>query len=62
MVWNIKEGFKDDLDQFAYQINSDTDDAINTVVHHVVKHLEDPKTHARVFVLDVSSAFTTIQL
>lgn len=49
MLKKFKEEVKDHLDlcQFAYQINWGTDVAILTVVHHVSKHLEDPKANAR---------------
>ncbi len=63
MVWRLKEEVKDHLDpyQFAYQINRGTDDAILTVVHHVLKHLEDPKAYASLLFLDLNSAFNTVQ-
>ncbi len=49
MLKKFKEEVKDHLHpcQFAYQINRGTDVAILTVVHHVSKHLEDPKAFAR---------------
>lgn len=63
MVWKLKEEVKVHLDpyQFAYQVNRGTDGAILTVVHHIVKHLEDLNAYARLFFLDLSSAFNTVQ-
>ncbi|KAL8566693.1 hypothetical protein ACOMHN_050342 [Nucella lapillus] len=52
--------FQDPL-QFAYSPNRSTEDAINTVVHTVLHHLERPGTYARLLFLDFSSAFNTIQ-
>jgi hypothetical protein len=47
--------------QFAYMANRSTEDAINTLLHGVYKHLEQPKTYVRMLFLDFSSAFNTIQ-
>ena len=52
---------KQDPLQFAYSPNRSTEDAINTLLHSVCKHLEKPKSYARVLFLDFSSAFNTIQ-
>ena len=52
--------FQDPL-QFAYTLNRNTEDAILTVTHAVLKHLEKPKASARMLFLDFSSAFNTIQ-
>jgi hypothetical protein len=52
--------FQDPL-QFAYTRNRNTEDAILTVVHAALKHLEKPKAFARILFLDFSSAFNTIQ-
>ena len=50
-----------DPHQFAYRRNRSTEDAILTLVHHAQKHLDPPKTSARILFLDFSSAFNTIQ-
>ena len=50
-----------DSHQFAYRRNRITEDAIITLVHHAQKHLDTPKTSARILFLDFSSAFNTIQ-
>ena len=46
--------------QFAYAKNRGTSDAISTLTHRVLKHLEDAKTYARLLFVDFSSAFNTI--
>ena len=38
-----------------------TDDAINTIVHLIVQHLENPKAYAGQLFIDFSSAFSTIK-
>ncbi len=53
MVWKLKEEVKDQLD--PYQNKRGTNDAILTMLHHVVKHLEDPNAQARFFFLDLLS-------
>ena len=50
-----------DPHQFADRRNRSTEDAILTLVHHAQKHLDTPKTSARILFLDFSSAFNTIQ-
>ena len=50
-----------DPHQFAYRRNRSTEDAILTLIHHAQKHLDTPKTSARILFLDFSSAFNTIQ-
>ena len=54
---------KDVLDQFqfTYKDKRGTDDAVNTLVHLVLKHLEQPKAYTRLLFVDFSSAFNTIQ-
>ena len=52
--------FHDPL-QFAYSRNRSTEDAIVTITHSVVQHLERPGSYARLLFLDFSSAFNTIQ-
>ena len=47
--------------QYAYCPNRSTEDAIVTLLHSVLKHLEKPKTYSRMLFLDFSSAFNTIQ-
>ena len=47
--------------QFAYRQGRGTDDAVNTVVHVVLKHLDKPKAYARLLLIDFSSAFNLIQ-
>ena len=47
--------------QFAYSAGRSTDDAILTMLHHLVTHLDKPNTYARVLFIDFSSAFNTIQ-
>ncbi|KAF7645306.1 hypothetical protein LDENG_00206710 [Lucifuga dentata] len=47
--------------QFAYRQGRGTDDAINSIVHLVLKHLEDPRAYARMLFIDFSSAFNMIQ-
>ena len=54
------KSFQDPL-QFAYTPNRNTEDAILTVTHAVLKHLEKLKASARMLFLDFSSAFNTIQ-
>ena len=50
-----------DPHQFAYRRNRSTEDAILTLIHHTQKHLDTPKTSARILSLDFSSAFNIIQ-
>ena len=45
----------------AYTPNRNTEDAILTVTHAVLKHLEKPKASTQMLFLDFLSAFTTIQ-
>ena len=54
---------KDALDpfQFAYKDKRGTDDAVLTLVHLVLKYLDQPQAYARVLLVDFSSAFNTIQ-
>ena len=47
--------------QFAYEQSCGTDDAINTIVHLIVKHLENTKAYARQSFIDFTSTFNTIQ-
>ena len=54
---------QDDLDplQFAYRHGRGVNDAIATLLHSVLKHLESPGCYARILFIDYSSAFNTIQ-
>ena len=47
--------------QFAYRQGRGTDDAVNTVVHLILKHLDKPKAYARLLFIYFSSAFNLIQ-
>ena len=59
----LYDDVKDVLDpfQFAYKDKRGSDDAVNTLVHLVLKHLEKPEACARVPFADFSSAVNTIQ-
>lgn len=50
-----------DPHQFAYRAKRGTDDAIITLLHSLVKHLELRRSYARILFIDFSSAFNTIQ-
>ena len=54
------KGLLDPL-QFAYQAGRGVEDATLFLINVLVKHLEAPKTHARLLFVDFSSAFNTIQ-
>ena len=47
--------------QFAYSKNRSTCDAISTLAHLTLKHLEKQFTYARLLFVDFSSAFNTIR-
>ncbi len=47
--------------QFAYRQERSTDDALNSISHLTLKHLEDPKAYARLLFIDFSSAFNSLQ-
>ena len=47
--------------QFACRQGRGTDDAVNTVVLLILKHLDKPKACARLFFIDFSWAFNLIQ-
>lgn len=64
----LKVGVADKLDplQFAYRQGGGTEDrgtedAIDSIMHLILKHLESPKAYARLLFIDFSSAFNTIQ-
>ena len=46
--------------QFAYSKNRSTCDAISTLAHLTLKHLEGKEAYARLLFIDFSSAFNTI--
>lgn len=50
-----------DLFQFAYRAGRDVQDATATLLNLLLTHLEGSKNHARLFFIDFSSAFNTIQ-
>lgn len=43
--------------QFAYRRNRSTNDAISTILHLVLKHLESPVAYARLFFIAFNSIF-----
>ena len=47
--------------QFAYRPERGIEDAVATLLNHVLRHLEKAKTDARVFYLDMSSTFNILQ-
>ena len=47
--------------KFVYKDKCGTDDAVNTLVPLIHKHLDHPQANARVLFVDFSSAFNTIQ-
>nr|KAG5694287.1 hypothetical protein BaRGS_032005 [Batillaria attramentaria] len=47
--------------QFAYRRGRSVEDAVITLLHDTVTHLEQPKSYARILYVDFSSAFNTIQ-
>ena len=48
--------------QFAYQREKGVDDAILYILNSVYKHLDLPNSYARLFFIDFSSAFNTMQI
>uniref|UniRef100_A0A3P9CV01 Reverse transcriptase domain-containing protein n=1 Tax=Maylandia zebra TaxID=106582 RepID=A0A3P9CV01_9CICH len=63
VIKHIRAAFPPSLDshQFAYRENRSTEDAIATVLHTLLKHLEHRNTYARLLFVDYSSAFNTIR-
>lgn len=63
MVSMLKLGVNPALDpyQFAYRHSRATDDAIASITHLTVKHLENPQAYVRILFADFSSAFNTLQ-
>ncbi|KAI3374116.1 hypothetical protein L3Q82_005935 [Scortum barcoo] len=49
-----------DPHQFAYRSNRSAEDAVSTVLHCVLSHLENKNTYARMLFVDFSSAFNTV--
>ena len=49
-----------DPHQFAYRENRSVEDAVALGLHYILKHLDAPRTYARVLFIDYSSAFNTI--
>ena len=47
--------------QYAYRQGRGTYDAVNTVVHLILKHLDKPIAYARLLFIDYSLAFNLIQ-
>lgn len=63
IIRELRRGVEPYLDQyqFAYKKNCGTNDAISTLMHLVLKHLERPAAYARILFIDFSSAFNSIQ-
>ena len=49
-----------DAFQFAYTANRSVEDAVSLALHLVLKHLDTPRSYARILFIDYSSAFNTI--
>ena len=47
--------------QFAYRTGRGVEDAIATLLHKLLKHIESPGCYARILFADFSSAFNTMQ-
>lgn len=47
--------------QFAYRHSKGTDDAVNSISHLILKHLEDSEAYARQLFVDFTSAFNMVQ-
>ena len=56
---SVTEEFMDPH-QFAYRENRSVEDAVSLALYHVLKHLDTPKSYARLLFIDFSSAFNTI--
>lgn len=52
---------KSDTYQFAYKQNHSTEDAVVTLLHLILKHLDKPKTIAQALFLDFNYTFNTKQ-
>lgn len=62
LVETVRKNVEPRLDQyqFAYARNRSTCDAISTVTHLTLKHLESNDAYARMLFIDFSSAFNSI--
>ncbi|KAI4876406.1 hypothetical protein NFI96_004028 [Prochilodus magdalenae] len=62
VIRHIKTLLPPSLDplQFAYRPNRSTDDAISTILHLPLTHLDNRDTYVRMLFIDFSSAFNTI--
>ena len=63
MLKNLMPFVNPSLDplQFAYRAARGVEDAIATLLHRLLEHLEKPGCYARVLFADFSSAFNTMQ-
>jgi hypothetical protein len=63
MLKNLQPFIEPHLDplQFAYRAGRGVEDAVATILHRVLKHLETPGHYARILFADFSSAFNTMQ-
>ena len=63
MACKLRLDVQDYLDpfQYAYRQGRETYDAVNTVVHLILKHLDKPMAYARLLFIDFSLAFNLIQ-
>ena len=59
MIMNRTVHLLDPL-KFAYRPGSGVEDAVTTLLNHVVSHLENAKAYARVVYIDMSYAFNTL--
>ncbi|CAM4597207.1 unnamed protein product [Leuciscus chuanchicus] len=59
---HLKPSFPSALDphQYAYRANRSTEDAISTVLHSALTHLDNSNSYARMLFIDFSSAFNTV--
>ena len=63
MACNLRLDVQDYLDpfQYAYRQGRGAYDAVNTVVHLILKHIDKLKAYARLLFIDFSLAFNLIQ-